>query len=366
MKLALLLLSTSLLLAQNPRPDNLVSPEVHPDRKVTIRVRAPKASEAAVFGDWMANGSSMPMTRDEHGVWSVTLGPLDPGLSIYSVMIDGVTTPDPVNPRVKLRARTSASLVDVPGDGTELWQPRAVPHGAIEVNWVGSKVIGDTRAFHVYTPPGYHQNTEARLPVLYLLHGNNDTAAGWTDVGKANFILDNLIAEQRAVPMIIVMPFGHAVPYGGPQTNNTAVFERYLIEDVIPQVEKKYRVAPGRENRAIVGLSMGGGHALQIGLGHLELFSAVAAFSSGVPGSFESRFKTLLDTPKSTNEKLKLLWIGCGTEDFAFERNRKLSELLNAHGIRSTFRASEGRHNFAVWRRYLGEVLPLLFQPGAR
>ena len=185
---------------------------------------------------------------------------------------------------------------------------------------------------------------------------------GWTDVGKANFILDNLLAEKKAVPMIIVMPWGHAVPYAGSQSTNTATFERYLIEEVIPQVEKKYRVARGRENRAIAGLSMGGGHALQIGLSHLELFSAVAAFSSAVPRDFETRFKSLLDNPDATNKKLNLLWIGCGRQDSAFERNQKLSELLTAHKVRNTFYPTEGLHNFAVWRRYLAEVAPLLFQ----
>jgi len=152
------------------------------------------------------------------------------------------------------------------------------------------------------------------------------------------------------------------VPYGGSQSNNTAIFERYLIEEVIPHVERKYRVARGRENRAIVGLSMGGGHALQIGLSLLELFSAVAAVRSAVPANFESRFKPLLDDPDGTNKKLKQLWIGCGRQDPAFERNQKLSELLTAHKVRNTFYPTEGLHNFAVWRRYLVEVAPLLFR----
>lgn len=355
--------------AQTNRPDNLVSPEVHSDRRVTFRVRTLKASEVSLFGDWMATGTQEKMTREDEGVWSVTVGPLDPGIAIYTFTVDGITMADPVNPRLKVRARTSASLVDVPGDPPELWQPRDVPHGTIEVNWEKSKVIGDTRAYYVYTPPGYDQNPSGHnilvspsYPVLYLLHGNNDTAAGWTDVGKANFILDNLLAEKKAVPMIIVMPWGHAVPYGGPQTNNTATFERYLIEDIIPQIEKKYRVAAGRDNRAIVGLSMGGGHALQIGLSHLDLFSAVGAFSSAVPGNFENRFKALLDDPAGTNAKLKLLWIGCGRQDSLFERNSSLREALASHKIQNTFRATDGRHNYAVWRRYLAEVAPLLFR----
>jgi len=358
----LLILTSAVAFAQTSRVDTLVSPEVHPDRHVTFRIRAPKASEVTLLGDWMVPETKQTMTRDEQGVWSTTVGPLETGLAIYTFTVDGVTTPDPVNPRIKLRARTSASLVDVPGHPAELWEARDVPHGAVEVNWEKSKVTGDTRAYYVYTPPGYDPARSTRYPVLYLLHGNNDTAAGWTDVGKANFILDNLIAEKKARPMIIIMPWGHATPYGGSPSNNTATFERYLIEEVIPQVEKKYRVAHGRENRAIVGLSMGGGHALQIGLGHLELFSAVAAFSSGIPANFESRFKTLLEHPDKTNRQLKLLWIACGRQDLAFERSQKLSELLTAHQVKNTFHATEGRHNFAVWRRYLVEVAPLLFR----
>lgn len=363
MKAFMAFILTSLtVIAQSPRFDTLVSPEVHPDRRVTFRVRATNATEVTLLGDWMAPETKQAMTRDGQGVWSVTVGPLDPGLAIYTFTIDGVTTPDPVNPRIKLRARTSASLVDVRGDPPELWEARDVPHGKVEVNWEKSRITGDTRAYCVYIPPGYKAGGWKRYPVLFLLHGNNDTAAGWTDVGKANFILDNLIAEKRAVPMIVVMPFGHAVPFVGPQSNNTAMVERYLIEEVMPQVEKKYRVARGRENCAIVGLSMGGGHALHIGLSHLDRFSAVAAFSSAVPRDFETRFQSLLAEPDVANKKLKLLWIGCGRQDSAFDRNRNLSELLTSHKIRNTFHATEGLHNFAIWRRYLIEVAPLLFR----
>lgn len=356
------LLASAVALAQTPRQNILVSPEVQTDRRVTFRVHAPKALEVGLFGDWMAPGTLQNMARDDQGVWSVTTAPLDPGIAIYTITIDGITAPDPVNPRLKVRARTSASLVDVPGNPPELWQLRDVPHGTIEINWGKSKVIGDTRAHYVYTPPSYAENPSIRYPVLYLLHGNNDTAAGWTDVGKANFILDNLLAEKKSVPMIIVMPWGHAVPYDGPQTNNTDTFERYLIEDVIPQIETKYRVVSGRDYRAIVGLSMGGGQALQVGLTHLDLFSAVGAFSSAVPGNFENRFKTLLDNPAQTNKKLKLLWIGCGLQDSAFERNRQLVDLLASRRIGFSFLATEGRHNYAIWRRYLAEVAPLLFR----
>lgn len=348
--------------AQTTRPDNLVSPEVLSDGKVTFRIRAPKASEVTMTGDWMPANSPERLTRDEQGTWSVTLGPLEPGIAIYSFTMDGMAIADPVNPRMKIRARTSASLVEVPGPSDLPWQAKDVPHGTIDVNWEKSTVIGDTRAYYVYTPPGYDQSGSVRYPVLYLLHGNNDTAAGWTDVGKANFILDNLIAEKKVVPMIVVMPFGHAAPYGAQGGQNNTLFERYLLEDVIPQIEKKYRVAAGRENRAIVGLSMGGGQSLQIGFGHLDLFSAIGAFSSAVPGDMETRFKSVLDDSAGTNSKLKLLWVGCGKQDPAFQRNEGLAEMFKTRKINHTFLATEGRHNYTVWRKYLVEVAPRLFK----
>lgn len=340
----------------------IVSPEVHPDHQVTFRVLAPKASDVRLWGDWMAPNSPEPMPKDDRGVWSLTIPSIEPGLSIYTVTIDGVTTPDPINPRVKLRARTSASLVSVPGNSPEIWEARDVPHGQLTVHWSKSAILGDTRFFVVYTPPGYMASASRRYPILYLLHGSNDTPLGWTDVGKANFILDNLIAESQAKPMVIVMPWGHAVPFDGPQTNNNALFEQYLLQEVMPSVERDYRVKTDRAHRAIVGLSMGGGQALQIGLGHLDRFGSLGAFSAAVPSQFEERFKAVLQAPDSTNRKLKLLWIGCGRQDGAFDSNQSLSALLNRHSIHHVFAAENGRHNFAFWRRQLVEVAPLLFK----
>ena len=371
--LSFLVLGLSLATAQTPAPAPttsspapVVSPEVGPDHRVTFRVRAPHAAEVGLWGDWMPlpNSQSQPMVREAGGDWAITLGPLEPGPAIYTVTVDGVTTTDPVNPKVKLRARTSASLVTVPGDGTEPWEARDVPHGTLEVNWARSEILGDTRSYIVYTPPDYETHRGQRYPVLVLLHGSNDTAAGWTDVGRANFILDNLLAAHRAAPMIVVMPWGHAVPFDGPQTDNDSRFERYLLGEVLPQVERKYRVKTGREQRAIVGLSMGGGQALKIGLGHLDRFGAVAAFSSAIPSDAGVRFQTLFEAPDATNRKLALLWIGCGRQDGAFDRNRGFSELLTRHGIRNTFYPTDGRHNFTLWRRHFAEVAPQLFGGG--
>jgi enterochelin esterase family protein len=360
--LTILLVSSAVALGQPPR-GGPVSPEVHADRRVTFRVTAPRAAEVTLTADWLPSGKTERLAKDDRGVWSVTVGPLEPGIAIYNFNIDGLAVPDPVNPMVKLRARTSASLVEVPGDGTEVWLPGTVPHGRVELVFIPSQALpGQTREVRVYTPPGYDQDSARKYPVLYLLHGSNDTAAGWTDVGRAHYILDNLIAQKKAVPMLVVMPWGHAVPFGGPQGDNNRLFERFLLDDAMPAVEKTYRVAAGRENRAIAGLSMGGGQAIQIGLGHLDLFSQVGAFSAAVPGDFAARFKSLLDDPDGTNARLKLFFITCGRQDGMFARSRQLDETLTAHRIRHEFRPSEGLHNYVVWRLYLSQLAPMLFR----
>src|SRR5580693_3134405 len=222
MKRYLLWTSALLVLAgasgQAPRreptlSETLKSPEVTADHHVTFRILAPKASEVTLTGDWLGAAPPPKLSKDERGVWSVTLGPFEPSIYIYSFNVDGMAIPDPVNPRIKLRARTSASMVEVADDTPAFWEPRDVPHGAVEINWDKSKAIGgETRAIWIYTPPDYGKTTR-RYPVLYLLHGSNDTAAGWTTAGNANFVLDNLLADGKAQPMIVVMPFGHATPF---------------------------------------------------------------------------------------------------------------------------------------------------------
>lgn len=349
-----------------PQIDTLLSPEVHPDRTVTFRLRAPKASEVKVTGEWMLDypSSKTPLTRDGEGVWSVTVGPLTPNVYLYSFNVDGMEIADPINPTIKLRARTSASLVLVPGG--EPWEFTDVPHGAVNIVWHKSAVLdGAMRQVFIYTPPGYGKNAGARYPVLYLLHGSQDVAAGWTLTGNANFVLDNLIAEKKAVPMIVVMTNGHAVPFGTPATEpgkNNQLFEQYLLREVVPMVEANYRVAPGRANRAICGLSMGGGQATQIGLGHLDLFAWVGVFSSGQAQGFETRYKALLDDPKATNERLKLLFIGVGKTDPGYERVRQFDALLTAHKIQHIYWETEGAHVWPVWRRCLVETASRLFQ----
>jgi enterochelin esterase family protein len=345
---------------------SLKSPEVSADRHVTFRILAPKAQEVTLTGDWLGSAPAPKLTKDDAGVWSVTLGPFEPSIYIYSFTVDGVAIPDPVNPRIKLRARTSASMVEVKDTTPAFWEAHDVPHGTVEINWQKSTAIaGETRQIWIYTPPDYAKTTR-RYPVLYLLHGSNDTAAGWTMAGNANFIMDNLQDAKKSVPMIVVMPFGHATPFGVPVPaggmTNDALFEEYLLKDVIPTVEARYRVAPGRQNRAIAGLSMGGGQALRVGMGHLDLFSAVASFSGAVPGDFETRYAALLKDAKGTNERLKTLWIGCGEQDSIFPRSKNLSELLTKYQVKHVFRPIEGVHNYTAWKKFLAEYAPLLFK----
>jgi enterochelin esterase family protein len=336
--------------------DDVKSPEVQPDGRVTLRLRAPKAAQVSVAGEWthpVAN-TPEPMIRDAQGLWSITVGPLEPNIYFYVFQVDGMTVTDPVNPLVKLRARTSASMVEVPGG--KPWEPRSVPHGAVEIQTHDSILLKAPRQVFVYTPPGYHEG-RARYPVLYLFHGTNDLAAGWTMAGRANVVLDNFIADRKAVPMIVVMPWGHALPFGSREPGNNDLFEDYLMKEVVPLVEGKYRVAAGRRNHAVVGLSMGGAQALQIGLHHRDRFATIGVFGSGMKkDAFTEKF------PKPQGEALDLVYIGVGKEDGARARAKELSEVLNGSGIANTYQEVDGGHTYPTWRKLLVETAPLLFR----
>lgn len=352
-------LLTLMAIASFAQAPPVVSPEVHPDRSITFRLQAPQAQKAEFYGDWMPVGKPVAMQKGANGIWTHTTAPMPANVYIYSFTVDGLTIADPVNPRMKLRARTSASMVEVPGAAPELWDAREVPHGDVQINFQKSKALnGETRSFWAYTPPGYEKSKQA-YPVLYLFHGSNDTAGGWVLAGHANYILDNLIADGKAKPMIVVMPFGHAVPFGSPrelQATNTDVFERYLLQDVMPLVEGKYRVKKDRASRAIAGLSMGGGQSLSIGLKNAGLFSAIGAFSAAVPDKMETRLEGL------AKQKSTLLWFACGVDDFLIQRSKDLDALLTKQKVPHTYRQTEGAHTYSVWRKYLGEFSPLLFQ----
>jgi len=334
---------------------------VHADRKVTFRIQAPRAGEVTFNGDWIAS-EKPKLVKGDKGIWSVTLGPLPPGLFIYSFNVDGVAVPDPLNPDVKLRARSAGSIVVVPRAEPAFWDARDVPHGTVEINWHRSAVLGQMRQLWIYLPPGYAKDRR-KYPVLYLLHGRNGTAADWTQAGLVNFIMDNLLAEKRAVPMVIVMPWLHALPFDAPPIESNDVLSDYLLKDVLPLVEGKYRVARDRAHRALFGLSLGGAATLAMGLNHPELFSHLAAYSTGGPvAEVQKRILPALEHADHLDGRFQLLWMGCGKQDALFAMNEELAKLITSHGVKVDFHSTDGFHNWALWREYFHETAPLLFR----
>ncbi len=338
------------------------SPEVAADRHVTFRLAAPKASDVRLSCECVRE--PQPLQKDGQGLWSLTVGPLTPDIYEYEFVVDGLSIIDPRNERVKYNSRPStvSSLLEVPGAAPLFYDVRAVPHGSVDIRWYQSRTTNAVRRLHVYTPSGYPRGGE-RLPVLYLLHGADGDDSAWTAFGRANHILDNLIADGKAARMIVVMPFGYAHPptAGIAADRQRTDFERDLIEDIIPFVQSNYRVRTDRGSRALVGLSMGGGQALTIGLSHTELFSRVGGFSAAVPRDPATRFKDLAADAKKLNGALALLWVGCGTDDSLYSANQGFSQFLTAAGVRHTFRSTGGAHTWSVWRQYLLEVAPALF-----
>lgn len=340
----------------------VVSPEVAADRRVTFRLHAPKADEVLLSGEFMRG--SQPMTKDERGVWSLTIGPLEPEIYHYNFTVDGLRIIDPGNAFLKTgsTASTLQSSLDVPGETPRFFDGKAVPHGEVHTHWYESKAIGLQRRFTVYTPPGYEAGTE-KLPVVYLMHGANADETAWYRLGRVNLILDNLIAEGKIRPFLVVMPFA----YGGvPGRAEASRFIADLEHELVPYVERRYRAIPHRDSRALIGLSMGGGLALSVMGGNEagELFAYVAGFSSGLgrPADFERNYATLVADPAKANARLKMLWIGCGREDGAFAGSKAYSEFLTKHGVKHTFRETDGAHTWIVWRRYLHEIAPQLFR----
>ena len=358
--------------AQNRQPPQplpaLQSPEVNADHRATFRLRAPNAQEVqlAVEGE-----KPLPMHKDDQGVWSVTTDPLEADFYVYSFVADGVRLIDPSNPLMQPSVFGAESMVHVPGPGSIPWEVNDVPHGILHQHFYKSAVVGDSRDFYVYTPPGYDFRAKRRYPVLCLLHGFGDDAKGWTVTGRANVILDNLIAQGKAVPMIVVMPLGYGVPEilsrdtrgirdDALRRRNLDGFRQALIREVIPQIENSYRVSKDRDSWAIAGLSMGGGESLMTGLNALDRFAWIGAFSSGGRnGKFETDFPGL---DAKANARLHLLWIACGTEDHLIEPNRKFREWLTSKGIRHTDIETLGAHAWTVWRRNLANFVPLLFR----
>ena len=351
------------------RPPSLVTPEVHSDNSVTFRFLAPNAQEVKLAREGTV---PLPMQKDDKGVWTVTTAPLPPDYYGYSIAVDGVRMLDPFNHGLVPNLLSPGNFVHVPGPLSLPWEVNDVPRGEIHHHFYSSAVAGDERDFYVYTPPGYDPVAKKTYPVLYLLHGYSDDASGWTAVGRANIIFDNLIAQGKAKPMIVVMPLGYGtmemvrVGWGGignhPDVREESFrkFRDALLTEVMPKVESEYRVTKNRESRAIAGLSMGGAESLRTGLNALDKFAWIGSFSAGgLPEPFDSDFPGL---DAKANQKLKLLWIACGTEDRLITPNRNLREWLKTKGINHTDIETPGMHTWMVWRRNLAEFAGLLFR----
>jgi enterochelin esterase family protein len=355
--------------AQPPQmPGWLVTPEVQTDGSVTFRFLAPNAQEVKLARE---GAEPVAMQKDDKGVWTVTTAPLAPDYYGYSIIVDGVRLIDPYNHWLKPNLLATQNVVHVPGPPSLPWEVNDVPRGEIHVHFYKSAVADDQRNFFVYTPPGYDPTAKTTYPVLYLLHGFSDDASGWTMVGHANVILDNLIAQGKAKPMIVVMPLGYGtmemIHLGWSAWSHTEVrdqnfskFAEALLTEVMPKVESEYRVAKDRNSRAIAGLSMGGSESLLTGLNHLDKFAWIGAFSAGgIADDFEKDFPGL---DAKANQQIKLLWIACGTEDRLITANRKLREWLKSKGVEHTDIETPGMHTWMVWRRNLAEFAGLLFR----
>jgi enterochelin esterase family protein len=370
-RLCLLLAGYALIaLPQQPPPRPLVSPEVHPDRRVTFRLRAPKAAAVTVL---LGSRQAQPLVKDAEGLWSATIGPVEPDLYTYVFSVDGLRMVDPANPQAKIGTGVQASLLDVPADPPRFDQVQNVPRGALHVHQYTATPLGRTRGLYVYTPPDYAKNRNARYPVLYLRHGGGDQEWSWSVEGRAGVILDNLLAQGKARPMLIVMTNGHVDPRGlgsspaGSTGEAMDLLARELLNDVIPLVESQYRVLADREHRAITGLSMGGGQAFLIGLRNLDKFAWVGQFSSGHISregfDLEKQVPGFLADPKAVNRKLRLLWMGCGDQDDTrLPGQLRLVELLKKHGIEHEYHQTPGGHEWKVWRVFLADFLSKIFQ----
>jgi enterochelin esterase family protein len=381
-------------------PPQVTSPEIQPDRKIAFRIFAPQAQAVRLAaGDIQGLGQNTQLAKSENGVWEIAVGPVEPGTYRYNFNVDGVSTLDPRNPAISESNNNPWSLIHVPG--SDFADTKNVPHGAVSAVTYYSTTLGAFRRMHVYTPPGYERNSD-KYPVFYLLHGAGDSDDSWTSVGRAAFILDNLIAAKTAKPMIVVMPAGHTRrgPSAGGVAGRSATeeFVKDFMTDVIPHVEKNYRVATGRANTAVAGLSMGGNHALQAGIPHLDKFAYIGVYSSGLIGAFPqlggrrgappaapaaapgaargAAAPAAAPPPAEDWEKLhaanlsnaglkkglKLFWFGTGKDDFLLPTTQATVELFKKHGFNPVYKETPGGHTWIVWRNYLNEFAPQLFR----
>lgn len=377
MLIGVMLLISDFVMSQPPTGPLIVSPKVHADKKVTFSYRAPGATEVVLDGQFPPG--KIPMVKGGNGVWTVTVGPLKPDIYPYSFRVDGVTVMDPANADFFPNERFKGSLLDVPGDQPLVHAVRDVPHGAVSYTYYPS-VEGSTGSVVIYTPPGYDKNKSEKYPVFYLISGTTDTEETFFKVGRSNFILDNLIAEGKAKPMIVVMPYGNpaariaeqkSLPKptdlmsreGDDAINRAKMFETDLVTKLMPFVENNYRTLNDRDNRAIGGFSRGGGQTLRTAFGNMDKFSWICCYSSYLSRSeMEQRFKHVYENPAKTNKALKLFWLGVGNEDFLYKDAANFIEFLKESKVKHTSLITPGGHTWMNVKTYVTETAQLLFK----
>lgn len=375
-------LGVGALSAQGPAA-RVRSPEVSADRHITFRISAPAASSVSLSFD-EGDVKTYPMAKGDAGVWSVTIGPVAPEIYIYNFVVDGLRVLDLQNTNLKSGTALASNVVEVPGSPARFDQVQDVPHGSMVVHAYRSSVQQATREMYVYLPAEYHLSPGKRYPVLYLYHGGGGLEADWSRDGRAGVILDNLIAAGRALPMIVVMPNNTTVGQGaglpppsatpGPPAS-AATLARELTTDIIPFIEKQYRVQNDRGHRAIAGLSAGGGTSFTVGMGHLDLFATVAEFSSGMFGgsgaaganpnaavSPAAIVPGILENGAANSRRLALLYMSCGADDPRLPFQKQTAETLQKAGYSPVFMVFPGAHQWKVWRFSLHDLAPRLFR----
>jgi enterochelin esterase-like enzyme len=361
-----LLTISGLVYCQPQRAVEIVSPQVNSDNTVIFRYLAPNAKEVKLNAQF--EKAHVPMAKDSSGIWSVTVGPVKPDMYPYCFVANGISVADPRNSWIFPNEGFQNSLVEIKGSSPLVHTFQNVPHGTVSYRYYNSPELG-TRPVVIYTPPGYERHSSIKYPVLYLLHGTTDTEETWTKVGRANVILDNLIAQGKAKPMIIVMPYGRAYPViskssGSLRTwENLQEFKKDFVNNLVPFVERNYRVKKNKDSRAIAGFSGGGGETLYIGLNSPEMFSWICGFAPGMlKEEFARNNERAFATPSSTNQQLKLFWIGVGKEDGLYPVISEYLKVLDEKGIKHETLISEGGHTWMNCKLYLATITQKIFR----
>jgi enterochelin esterase-like enzyme len=351
-------------------------PKISVDNSVYVRLMARDAMKVQVQGGDGLCPKPLDLVKDTAGNWNAIIPSAGPGFHYYWFIVDGVRVNDPGSDTYHGYGRPTSGI-EIPTAGEDFFLAKNVPHGDIREHWYYSDITGKWRRAFVYTPPDYDINTKKKYPVLYLLHGAGENERGWSLQGHMSFIMDNLIAGKKAVPMIVVMDNGYAIakntpaqPAAAPGRNMSRMaetLEQVYIKEIIPNIDLSYRTIPKRESRAMAGLSMGGMQTMLIGINHMELFSHYGFFSGAIMGGImddpRTAFNGAFADAKVFNEKVKLMWFGAGSGETQFvnmveDTKKKLADL----GIKSTSYISQGTfHEWHTWRRHLNEFVPLLF-----